>query len=31
MRNLEHVERMYEPVYNMAPIPTVATSPKDYG
>lgn len=31
MKNLEHIERMYEPVYNLASIPTVVTSPKGYG
>lgn len=31
MRNIEHIKRMYEQVYNMARIPTVTTSPKDYG
>lgn len=31
MRNIEHINRMYEQVYNMARIPTVTTSPNDYG
>lgn len=31
MRNIEHIKRMYEQVYNMARITTVTTSPKDYG